>query len=219
MNKRLLLTSQGLPDELKDTFISLLTKSPSDYKVAFITTAALDRGDENPSWLEYYRKELREFGIIDIEDIDLRKFNKQTLREKLQNKDIIYVNGGNTYYLIKYVKENGFGELLPKLLDQDKLYVGVSAGSVIMGPDISLASWTPNDEDVNQSYVNNSKGLSIVPFAIWPHFIESDEIVIQEKTKEVSYPVIALTNQQAVLWKNNIYTVVGNKAERIYGNI
>src|SRR4051812_33416669 len=99
------LTSDGIAQELKDTFLSLLTKSPSDCSVAFITTAALDGNDAFPSWLEHYRKELRNFGITQIEDIDLRSFDKQTLQQKLQDKDLIYVNGGNTYFLLKYVKE------------------------------------------------------------------------------------------------------------------
>lgn len=209
----MLLTSDGIATELHDIFLSLLAKAPSDYSVAFITTAALDRGDDNPSWLEHYRQELRHLGITNIEDIDLRKFTHQTLQEKLETKDIFFVNGGNTYYLMKYVTESGFGQILPQLLEQNKLYIGVSAGSVIMGHDIALASWSPNDEDVNDGYISDTTGLALVPFAIWPHFKTSDEIVIKEN---VSYPVLALTNTQAVLWKDNHYSVVGEGLERIY---
>jgi dipeptidase E len=211
-----LLTSDGIAQELQETFISLLSKSPTEYKVAFITTAALDRGDDNPSWLEHYRKEIREFGITAIEDIDLRKYDKQTLQKKLKDKDIIYVNGGNTYFLMKYVNESGFGALLPQLLEEGKLYVGVSAGSVIMGVDIGLASWIPNDEDVNDGYVVDTKGVNIIPFAIWPHFQTNHTSAIEKNVARIDYSVIALTNEQAALWQNNTYKIIGKGNELVY---
>jgi peptidase E len=117
---------------------------------------------------------------------------------------------------MKYVKESGFGELLPHVLQQDKLYVGVSAGSVIMGPDISLASWIPNDEDVNNGYVSDTKGLEIVPFAIWPHFQQAQMTLLRQKAKESNYSTIALTNTQAVLWQDNHYKIVGGGKELIF---
>ena len=127
---KLLLTSQGLPSKLKETFVSLLHKPTSEIKLSFITTAAY--GDyKNPKWLNVYRKQLNNYGIQQIEDLDLKDKNQKELETILKDKDIIFVNGGNSFYLLYWVRKSGFDKLLPQFLNQGTLYIGVSAGSYI----------------------------------------------------------------------------------------
>lgn len=79
MTQKLLLTSQGIQQELKQTFLSLLSKPAKDISVSFVTTAAY--GEENdPDWLEVYRKQLRDCGIKDIEDLDLKNKTQKELK-------------------------------------------------------------------------------------------------------------------------------------------
>jgi peptidase E len=96
---KMLLTSNGIPPQLKDIFLSLLPKKPEDITVSFITTAAYGE-EEDTSWLEEYRQQLHGYGITDIEDLDLKGKKEEELKQILENKDIIFVNGGNTYYLL-----------------------------------------------------------------------------------------------------------------------
>lgn len=51
---KLLLTSNGIPPQLKEVFLSLLSKNPNEIKVSFITTAAYGE-EEDTTWLEEYR--------------------------------------------------------------------------------------------------------------------------------------------------------------------
>ena len=80
MKQKLLLTSQGLPPELKDVFLSLLPKAPKNIKVAFVTTAAYG-DEENPTWLEVYRKQLRGYGISQIDDLNIKGKSKENTAE------------------------------------------------------------------------------------------------------------------------------------------
>ncbi len=50
--------------------------------------------------------------------------------------DAVYVTGGSTGYLLKRVKETGFDKILKKMVYAGKVYVGVSAGSLIAAPNI-----------------------------------------------------------------------------------
>ena len=107
---KLLLTSQGLQSAIVPTFMSLLTKPAQDVKVAFITTGAYGQ-DDDTSWLETYRIQLRNCGITQIFDMDIKYKTFIQLQEILLDKDIIFVNGGNTFYLLKYLKLSGFDKL------------------------------------------------------------------------------------------------------------
>lgn len=215
---RLLLTSNGICNELRSVFLSLITKNPAQLSVAFITTPAYGE-DEDIGWLEDYRNELKNLGIVDIEDLDLKEKTKEELKNILEQKDIIFMNGGNTYYLLKYVRESGFDKLLPQLLNQGKLYVGVSAGSIILGPSIELAGWNIGTPDTNKVNLADLTGLYLVPFSILPHFEENQREALQQYALQVSYPIYVLTNTQAVLVEDYRYTLVGIGEKLIFNEL
>src|SRR3989338_9032007 len=95
----LLLTSGGIVPEVKDYFISLLPKKNLEQnRVAFVTTAAYGES-KNPTWMERERQRLYGCGIKEIEDVDLKDKTQNDLERMLLNKDLIFVNGGNSFYL------------------------------------------------------------------------------------------------------------------------
>ena len=203
----LLLTSNGLQDEIKNIFPSLLRKNPNDCYAAFITTAAYgEEGDVN-SWLEKYRQQLRDKGIINIEDIDLRNTTQDDLQKVLNAKDIVYVNGGNTFFLLYYARKSGFQEVLRKFLEDGKLYVGVSAGSILCCPTIETAVYSP--EDINSVGITDLTGFSLVPFLISPHYESSQKDILEEESKHATLPVVMLTDAQAVLVHNGTTEIIG----------
>src|SRR6478609_1233861 len=56
---------------------------------------------------------------------------------ELQAADVILVGGGNTGYLSYWFRESGLADVLPGLLHHT-VYVGASAGSVIMTPELQV---------------------------------------------------------------------------------
>lgn len=207
------LTSAGLIPETRADFLSLLNKDPKTTQAVFIPTAATNEEEE------YYNKlslsELYELGIqVDI--VDLKVETEQTLPAKLENKDIIYVNGGNTFFLLHWVRKSGFDKLLPSYLNKGAVYVGTSAGSILVGPDIAVCAWSP-DWDKNIVDLKDTKGLNLVHYAICPHYEEKDYNLLFEKSREVNYPVIAINNTQAVLVDEDLFKVVGVGEEVRFG--
>lgn len=129
---KLFLTSAGLVPEMVPDFLKLLGKEPESAKMVFIPAAAnpeLDRWYLNKDKLA-----IAQLGITAIDEVDLEKESRETLVQKISGADIVYVEGGNTFYLLKYVRESGFLQVIKKFLENGGVYVGVSAGSMIAGP-------------------------------------------------------------------------------------
>lgn len=221
--KKLLLTSKGLTIEISKSLSSLLIKKPHDNQVAFITTASYGEYTNNfllkktKSFLVnlYSKINLKLFGFNNIFEIDLRKENSNSLNEKLKNKDIIFINGGNTFYLLYWMRKSRLDKLLPKLLNEGVIYIGLSASSYICCPTIEQAHWKPQDK--NNIKLKNLKGLNYLPFIITAHFKEEYKSAVEKNAKNIEWPVVALNDKQAILVKNNKYKIVG-EGEKVFYN-
>jgi len=196
---RLFLTSGGLTnDTLKRSFRSLLAKDLATASIAFIPTGANVFSDT--SWLETDLANLRTSGVGKIDLVDLSKLPGAEAIRRCAQADAIWVNGGNTYYLLDWVRRSGMAAALPNLLT-DRLYVGVSAGSMLVGP--SIESNTPIFPEEDNHKSDDLKGLGLVPFAVIPHlfspsFPNSSPSHIEKFAATVRYPVYALDDASAI---------------------
>ena len=82
----------------------------------------------------------------------------------VEEADVLLVNGGDTIYLDRWMRESGLADILPSL---DLVYVGLSAGSLVMSPSVAdvFASWTRPA---------GGEGLGFVDFEIFPHLDHPD---------------------------------------------
>ncbi len=195
---KLFLTSAGLPPETTEEFLKLLGKPPKETKVCFIPTASYAEHPKGDApYADKDRQRLRELGFKAITELDLREENKESLKGKLGNFDVIFVEGGNTFYLLKYIKESGLNEEIRQFLDKGGIYLGVSAGSYVVCPDISSAQWKHAD-DQNTVRLKDLSGLNLVDFYISPHYVPEHEAIINGNKNKVSRPIYALTDLQAI---------------------
>ena len=88
----------------------------------------------------------------------------QTCALPIYAADVLLVNGGDAIYLDHWMRQSGLAALLPGL---EAVYVGLSAGSMVMGPSIAdvFASWTAPV---------GGEGLGVVGFEIFPHLDHPD---------------------------------------------
>ncbi|MEX0616850.1 MAG: Type 1 glutamine amidotransferase-like domain-containing protein [Candidatus Woykebacteria bacterium] len=203
--KTLLLTSQGL--NVKDEILKILPKPPRELRVAHITTASKDEKDK--SYVNRDTKELESLGFA-VKEINIANLDEKRLREILSNKDIIYVQGGNTFYLLKCTKESGFDKVVKELIGKGIIYIGKSAGSYIACPTIEQSSWT---HDHNIYGLTDLTALSLVPFGLYVHYVPADKAILKEKISEFKYPLKILTDDQAILVKEDTYELVGKGPE------
>jgi dipeptidase E len=206
MNYKLLLTSQGIVPEIKKYFLSILSKKPEENNVAFITTAAYG-ATENPHWLQNDRQSLYACGIKKIEELDLKGKNQADLARILANKDIVFIAGGNSFYLLHWIRKSGFHKSIIDFLERGGLYVGVSAGSYVACPTIEQATWKHKDR--NKVGITDLAALKLVPFLITAHFEEKYKRIVESAAKRTRYPIVALNDKQAVLVEGSRVKIIG----------
>src|SRR5207253_746888 len=80
----------------------------------------------------------------------------------IQETDVLLVNGGDPLYLYYWMRQSGLADLLPSLR---AVYVGLSAGSMIMTPNIGeeFVGWKP------PTGIGSDATLGLVNFSIFPH--------------------------------------------------
>jgi len=138
--KNVLLTDSGFEDDdgkqkrnTTDRFLKMLDKPVAEAKVLFIPTAAVF--DEAIKMAGLCFTELVNIGIKP-ENITAYDVDGTLSPEQAMEYDVIYFTGGSPGHLLKRLKETGFDETVKKMVYAGKVYVGVSAGSLIATPRI-----------------------------------------------------------------------------------
>lgn len=175
-----------------DLIIPKLPKKPEQLKALFITTAG-NPYPEHP-WIDEDRENLTKAGFS-LTDYDLVDKTEEEVRKVIEINDIIFVEGGNTFYLLKYVRESGFDKVMQEQKDNDKVFVGVSAGAYIATPSVEPTEWK---RDKNHYGITDLTGLNLVPFMIFVHYTDEYEELIEEKRKELKYDLLAIRDDEVV---------------------
>ncbi len=211
-NKRtILLTSEGrkIPEEILKVF----PKSPEATKVGYVFTAKKGKPGE-----EYKEKDDLDLGMLNslgcqVYSIDIEGKNEDELREFFNDKDVIFVRGGNSFYLLKCARESGFDKVVRDLLDQGKVYIGVSAGSYIACPTIEMANW--KERVRNFVGLTDFTAMNLVPFLMSVHYKPENKEFIKKGIESTKYPVKVLNDEQAILVQGDDFKLVGKGEEII----
>jgi dipeptidase E len=206
---KLLLTSGGLANRsIEKALFDLVGKKSEETSLAFVPTASNeDVGDKEFLIDDLIGLKKLNFKSIDIADISA--VEEKIWREKLEAADILFFEGGDTYYLMRWINKSGLARILPDLL-KTKVYVGVSAGSVVLSKDLMLtASQKLYEEDLDET--ESLPGLNCVDFYVLPHlsspyFENVREDLIRKATANMSGKIYAIDDESAV-------KVYGDKVE------
>lgn len=144
----------------------------------------------------------------DVTVIDLSS-SASSVRDGLEQAQVIYVAGGNTYTLMRRLAQAGVKEYLPELL-ASRLYVGESAGSIVAGPNISTAILT-FDYNMEHAYTDRT-GLGLAPFLLWPHYSATSNTVMQlrerllplVRRRAFSYGIERMRNGEVLLYRDGV---------------
>ncbi|HEY4521910.1 MAG TPA: Type 1 glutamine amidotransferase-like domain-containing protein [Candidatus Paceibacterota bacterium] len=208
---KLLLTSSGITnDSIANALFELVGKKPEQTKVVFIPTASnVEVGDKG--WLINDLVNLQKRGFEEIDIVDISAVEEKVWRPKLEKADILFFEGGNAYHLMEWIKKSGLAKMLPKLLET-KVYVGVSAGSMVTGKDLALnISHIVYGEDFDKT--EEMEALHYVDFYFLPHlnsvfFQNSRKDIIENATKGIPDTVYAMDDQSALKVVDGTVTVV-----------
>jgi|SRR5690625_3590646 len=180
---KLLLTSNGFyNDAIKGQFLKLINGEPRDLEVAIITTASPQK--DNNRFAQKAKEDFKDMGFRNIDFIDIEFENPNSLAQT----DVIYINGGNPFKLLFHTKQSGAESILRDLVNKNVVIVGVSAGAVLLGPNIKVVHFfTPQMDEFN---TNDFSALGLTDKLIFPHydredlFKDSTNKTIEDRLKE-----------------------------------
>jgi dipeptidase E len=172
---KLLLTSAGVKNSsIHDALLELLGKPIAESTALAIPTAAYGHPAVSPEGAMRFLTgqsstpmcELgwRSVGILEL--TALPSLDEDRWMPWVVGADVLLVNGGDTLYLCHWIRQSGLADLLPSL--SEKVWVGLSAGSMVMTPRIgdTFVEWVPPD--------GGDAALGVVDFSIFPHLDHPD---------------------------------------------
>jgi dipeptidase E len=203
-NVRLLLTSAGVKNaSIHDALVDLLGKPIADSDALCIPTAGYGHplGTPSGSWRFISGQssepmcELgwRSLGVLEL--TALPSIDEERWVRWVREADVLLASGGDALYLAYWMRRSGLADLLPAL--QDTVWVGLSAGSMVMTPRIGqdFVGWKPPTDD--------DSTLGVVDFSIFPHL---DHPMLPENTMadaerwaaDIQGPAYAIDDQTAI---------------------
>ncbi len=161
---KLLLTSGGITnDTIANALSGLLDRPLNEVNAAFILTAKNNR--DIPA-VEAMSNQIAQLDERGINCIFADPSTDSDWQEKLDGVELVIIGGGNTFHLLNESRKTGFDVWLKDNLEQ-KVYMGTSAGSILMTPYIAIAS--VDDGDENAVGISDLTGLGFVDFEVSPH--------------------------------------------------
>ena len=182
-----------------------LNEKTESKKILFIPTAT--NVDEYKKYIHLTQKVFEDFGS-EVENFDISVFSEETVKEKISETKIIFVSGGNTFYLLQELKKKNLISYLREKIENGLLYIGESAGSVITAPNIGYADIV--DDKALATELNDYTGLNLVDFYVVPHFeeepfVESSRKVVELYKDKLDLKVI--NNKEVVLVENDDFRI------------
>jgi dipeptidase E len=115
----------------------------------------------------------------------------------VQETDALMVGGGDPLYLCYWMRQSGLADLLPSLR-REMVYVGVSAGSMVVTPSFGGETYggisLPTDDD---------SGLGMIDLSLFPHldhekFPENSLSNAEKWAAKILVPTYAIDDQTAI---------------------
>lgn len=167
---KFLLTSGGIINKsIYDALVDMLDKPIAESNALCIPTAMYGHPWVGPgvkAWEFISGKEdnpmvdlgWKSVGILEL--TALPSISEDRWIPLVRETDVLLVSGGDALYLGYWMKQSGLADLLPSL---SAVYVGMSAGSMVMAPRIGdfFVGWTPPN--------GGDETLGMVDFAMFPH--------------------------------------------------
>ena len=209
---KLLLTSGGVTNSsIRNALVDLLGKPIAESAALCIPTAqwghpmcgpASARGFVvgGPPWDHMVGLGWKSVGLLEL--TALPTIGKERWVPWVQEADVLLVDGGDATYLCHWMRASGLAEFLPSLAET--VWVGVSAGSMVMTPRIGtyFQEWRAAPDD---------RTLGIVDFSIFPHlnFFPTNPLADAERwVADIGVPAYAIDEQTAIQVVDGTVTVI-----------
>ena len=175
---KFLLTSAGIQNtSIHNALVDLLGKPIAESSALCIPTASYAMpGGAGMAWRLINGREAtplcelgwKSLGVLEL--TALPSLNKEHWVPMVQETDALLVAGGDALYLCYWMRQSGLADLLPEL-GRETVYVGVSAGSMVVTPNFGEAydGWFCREPPASHLPKGSDRALGLVDFSVFPH--------------------------------------------------
>jgi dipeptidase E len=225
---KFLLTSSGISNpSIDDALVGLLGKPVAESSALFVPTAIYPfPGGAGMAWQAICGKaksplcELgwKSLGVLEL--TTLPSIQEESWVPMVRDTDALLVWGGDVLYLCYWMRQSGLADLLPSL--SKTVYVGVSAGSIVVTP------YNP-DAEFNLPYVpagsdqarEGDRALGLVDFTLKPHmdrdgFEDASSANIEKWAAGVPVPTYGIDDQTAIKVTDGTVEVVSEGQWKLF---
>ena len=182
---------------VKDLFRQYASEKQLGNQVLFIPTAG--NVEEYRGYIDEALQAFAELGF-QVEILDISACDRETAQAKIFQSKLLYVSGGNTFYLLQELKKKELLFLIKEQIADDMVYVGESAGAVITAENIDYIRLMDDKEVAGE--LSDTVALHEADFYLLPHvgeepFVESSQDTLDTYSDQLN--LLPLNNRQAVL--------------------
>lgn len=212
---KLLLTSGGVRnDSIRTALIDMLGRPIEESRALYIPTAQWGQPACSPQsvWMSTAGRWEDDPGLCGLgwksvgvlELTALPTVGAERWMPWVREADVLLVDGGEAVYLAHWMRESGLADLLPSL--GDIVWVGVSAGSMVMTPRIGpeFVDWKPGGSDETLGVVD----FSIFPHLDYPGWEENTMDAARRWASNLRAPAYAIDDQTAISVVDGAVTVI-----------
>jgi dipeptidase E len=203
--KKLFLTSSFA--DVADIFMQFTQGECKGKTVTFIPTASSH--EEIKFYVDAAIKSFISMGLT-IDKLDISTAMPHDILDKLEKNDYIYVSGGNSFFLLQELKRTGADKLILRQIEAGKLYIGESAGSIVLAPDIA---YIKTMDDINVApELTSCSSLALTSFYPLPHhtnfpFEDMVENIIATMSDKIT--LCPFSNTQAIVVNEDKVEILG----------
>lgn len=193
---KLFLTSKAVSPAQAQPLRDLVGKQ--EITIALIENAA--DVERQKDWLYDNRRAFAAQGFqVDLVDLNEYQQKPEDLQRQLELADVIWLGGGNTYYLRWILRQTGADEVIFDLVGRGKVYGGGSAGAIVAGPTLRFFEAADDPTDAPEVILD---GLGLTSTVILPHWgNEKYGPILQAAEKNLhsaGYKTVRITDDEAV---------------------
>ncbi|WGE75427.1 Type 1 glutamine amidotransferase-like domain-containing protein [Actinobacillus equuli] len=189
-----------------DIFKDQMQPKMNGKKVLFIPTAA--KVEKYDGYVDEAQIAFEKLGL-QVQILDISEASEDDIKREMGKAAILYVSGGNTFYLLSELKKKNLLPFIRSCIDLGMVYVGESAGAIIASQDVSYISIM--DDVVFGDKLEDFSALDIVEFNVLPHY---GEFPFKEATQEILdiygkvLNLIPINNAEAIVVNNGSYKIL-----------
>lgn len=181
-----------------------------DKPILYIPLAMDENKHSYNDCFEWIQEELK---MVNVPFIDMVRSIDELEVKNYHDYSALFIGGGNTFSLLKLLKESKCFDKLKQYIFEDGIVFGGSAGAIILGQSINVCKFA----DENSVKLDDLTGLNVLNyFSLLCHFTNQTE----EKTEITKNYLIELSKKQKILAlpeedtlyiENGKYEIIGNK--------